>query len=213
MQDFEDALDKIALGEARPTTLMTERQKKIVSIHEAGHTLVALNIGDYDKVKKVTIIPRGMAGGVTVFEPNQERVDSGLYSREYLENQLCVALGGRAAEDIIFGRDKITTGASSDFVQVNNIARKMVMDFGFTETLGPVAWRATEGMGANTGYSETTAYQIDEEVKRIVFHAYERTKNILNTNKKSLKKLAHALIEQETMTGEQVIELLDIQAQ
>ncbi len=201
MKEFEDALDKIALGEQKTTTLMTEKQKKIVSTHEAGHTLVAMNIGDYDKVKKVTIIPRGMAGGVTLFEPDQERIDGGLYSKEYLENQLCVALGGRVAEDIVFGGDKITTGASSDFVQVHNIARKMVTDFGFTDSLGPVAWKQNETMNA---YSDTTAHQIDEEMKRIVFKAYEKTKRILITNKKKLLKLSETLIEKETMTGEEI---------
>jgi cell division protease FtsH len=211
MEDFEKAIDKIALGDERRTTMMSERQKKIVSAHEAGHTLVAFKVGDYDKVKKVTIIPRGLAGGVTVFEPSDERVDFSLYSKEYLENQLCVALGGRVSEELMFGESLVTTGASSDLQHVMNIARRMVTDYGFSEKLGQVAWKAgTPFQEDNTGYSQQTAYEIDEEVKAIVNKAYQRTRNILKANKDKLKKLTDALLEKETMSGDEVKDLLGL---
>ena len=211
MIDFENALDKIAIGEERITSVMSARQKKIISVHESGHALVSLLVGDYDKLKKVTIIPRGMTGGVTVFEPNDERIDFSLYSKEYLENQICVALGGRIAEEIIFGGNQITTGASSDLTAVKNISRRMVTDFGFTQKLGPVAWKSNSAFSEEgRGYSEQTAYDIDEEVKNIVNTAYARTMEMLKENETRLMLLANALIEQETMTGEQVAELIKL---
>jgi len=211
MIDFENALDKIAIGEERTTSVMSTRQKKIISVHESGHALVSLLVGDYDKLKKVTIIPRGMTGGVTVFEPNDERIDFSLYSKEYLENQICVALGGRIAEEIVFGGNQITTGASSDLSAVMNISRRMVTDFGFTQKLGPVAWKSNSAFSEEgRGYSEQTAYDIDEEVKNIVNTAYARTMGMLKENETRLMLLANALIEQETMTGEQVAELIKL---
>jgi cell division protease FtsH len=211
MQDFEGALDKITLGEQRVTSVMSDAQKKTISVHEAGHALVSLLVGDYDRLKKVTIIPRGSAGGVTVFEPNEERVDFALYSRQYLKNQICVALGGRIAEQIAFGDDKVTTGASSDLTQVMNIARRMVTDFGFSSKLGNVAWKAGSAFSEDgKGYSEQTAFVIDNEIKRIVSEAYSRTENLLKENEGKLMILANALIENETMSGEEVMKLLEI---
>ena len=211
MEDFDSALDKIVIGEERITSVMSEKQKQIVSVHEAGHTLVSLLIGEYDKLKKVTIIPRGLTGGVTVFEPNEERVDFSLYSKEYLQNQICVALGGRVAEEIVFGGERITTGASSDLTQVMNIARRMVTDFGFTQKLGPVAWKSGSYLSEEgKGYSEQTAYIIDEEVKYIVNRAYKKTHDLLKNNEKKLILLSNSLKEMETMSGAEVKELLKI---
>lgn len=211
MEDFEAALDKIAMGEERRSSVMSENQKKVISVHEAGHALVSLLVGDYDKLKKVTIIPRGMAGGVTVFEPNEERVDFSLYSKEYLMNQICVALGGRIAEQVVFGDDKITTGASSDLIQVMNIARRMVRDFGFSEALGAVAWKSGSAFAEDgKGYSEETAHYIDQEIRRIVNSAYDRTLDILETNKDKLLLLADALLEVETIQGEDVRVLMGL---
>jgi cell division protease FtsH len=209
MQDFDNALEKVAIGDERGT-IMSDRQKKLISVHESGHTLVALKVGEYDKVRKVTIIPRGAAGGVTIFEPDQERIDTALYSKEYLENQICVALGGRVAEEVVFGGNQVTTGASSDLIQVMNIARRMVADFGFTEKLGAVAWKAPSMYEEGSGYSQQTAYEIDEEIRKIVNKAYERTTHILKKNKVELMSLADALVEKETMSGDEVKKLLDL---
>lgn len=209
MCDFEDALDKIMLGEQRTSSFMSENQKNIISVHEAGHALVSLLVGDYDRLKKVTIIPRGSAGGVTIFEPNEERVDFSLYSKEYLQNQLCVALGGRVAEQLVFGDEKVTTGASSDLAQVMNITRRMVTDFGFSAKLGQVAWKANSAFAEEgKGYSEKTAYDIDQEIKKIVEKSYKRTDKLLKENKDKLMILAKALIEKETMDGDEVRKLL-----
>jgi cell division protease FtsH len=211
MEDFEAALDKIMMGEERRSTVMSENQKRVISVHEAGHALVSLLVGDYDRLKKVTIIPRGMAGGVTVFEPNEERVDFSLYSKDYLMNQICVALGGRIAELIVFGDSKTTTGASSDLMQVMNIAKRMVKDFGFSETLGSVAWKSGSAFNEDgKGYSEQTAYQIDQEIRKIVSTAYDITLDILETNKDKLMLLADTLLEKETIQGEDVRKLLGI---
>lgn len=204
MNDFENAIDKISIGDERKTVIMSEQQKLLTSVHELGHTIVSLNVGDYDKLKKVTIIPRGLTGGVTVFEPSDDRIDMGLYTKEYLENQLCVALGGRVAEELVFGSSKITTGASSDLQQVSKIARKMVVDFGFSSKLGPVSWKVQNSLNGEDGYSQQTGYYIDEEIKKIVNSAYNRTVEILNRNIDLLNSLAKILMEKETLSAEEV---------
>lgn len=210
MEDFEGALDQMAMGPERSSTVMTDRQKNVIAVHESGHALVALKMGEFDKLKKVTIIPRGSAGGVTIFEPNADHVDTGLYSRDYLENQLCVALGGRVAEELVFGVNQVTTGASSDLVQVMNIARRMVTDFGFTK-MGQVAWRGQSVFSDdNNGYSQQTGYEIDQEVKAIVEKAYERTKRILKGERNNLDKLRGQLLKDETLSGDDVKKLLNI---
>lgn len=207
MKYFDEALEKISIGLERDSKVMSERQKKIVAYHESGHTLAALYVGEYDIIRKVTIIPRGGAGGVTIFEPDQERVDYALYSRDYLENQLCVALGGRIAEELIFGKNQVTTGASSDLQRVYDIARRMVTDFGFSEKLGQVAWRAST-FGNNEGYSQATAAEIDKEVRKIVDKAYKQTRDILEAHMSELHTLAENLIQKESMSGQEVKDLL-----
>ena len=210
--DFEGAIDKFQMGAEKKSSIISDRQRRSIAVHESGHTIAALLVGEFDKVKKVSIIARqNGAGGVTVFEPTMERVDFHLYTKEYLENQLVVALAGRIAEELAFGDKQITTGASSDLRKVADIARKMVVDFGFTMSLGTVAWKpsspfAEDGIGS--GYSEKTAHAIDEEIRRIVDLAYERSRKILVMNRDKLDALTEALIEKEVMSGDEVRVLL-----
>ena len=206
--DFEQALEKIILGLERKRVL-DPKKKWLTAVHEAGHAVAGFNVGDYDQVRKVTIIPRGMAGGVTYFEPDADRVDGGLLSREYLENQLVVALGGRVAEELTFGKDEVTTGASGDLQQVYKIARRMVTSYGFSPKnhLHPIAW--PDGNMFDTAYSQATAEQIDLDMKNIVAQAYKRCNNILLDNKDALLAVANALMNKETMTGDEIKSILD----
>ena len=165
---------------------------------------------EYDPVTKISIVPRGAAGGLTFFAPSEERLESGLYSRTYFENQMAVALGGRIAEELIFGEDDITTGASGDFQQVTRVARLMVTQLGFSKKLGQVAWSSGGGssfLGASAAqpadFSMTTADEIDAEVKALVETAYRRAKDLIQTNLDILHKTAAVLIEKENIDGDE----------
>ncbi|KEH36288.1 ATP-dependent zinc metalloprotease FTSH protein [Medicago truncatula] len=181
---------------------------------EAGHALVGALMPEYDPVAKISIIPRGQAGGLTFFAPSEERLESGLYSRSYLENQMAVALGGRVAEEVIFGQDNVTTGASNDFMQVSRVARQMVERFGFSKKIGQVAIGGGGGnpflgqqMSSQKDYSMATADIVDKEVRELVDKAYERATQIINTHIDILHKLAQLLIEKETVDGEEFMSL------
>lgn len=200
--DIEQALERIILGLEKKDSVISDEKRRLVAYHEAGHALVALKIGDYDAIKKVTIVPRGKAGGVTIFEQDSDIVESGLYTKRYLENQLAVALGGRAAEEIVMGAYNVTTGASSDLERVQQIARAMVMRFGFSEKLGQVSWK--DGSKLEVNYSEKTLQDIDKEVKTMADKAYTRALNILNNNKEMLKRIAELLLERETINGDDI---------
>merc|ERR1712113_1367806 len=126
-------------GPEKKDRVMSEKRKRLVAYHESGHALVGALMPDYDPVQKISIIPRGQAGGSTFFTPSEERMESGLYSRSYLQNQMAVALGGRVAEELVFGQDEVTTGASNDIQQVTNIAKRMVSEWGFSDLVGHVA--------------------------------------------------------------------------
>ncbi|CAN1322822.1 ATP-dependent zinc metalloprotease FTSH 1, chloroplastic [Linum perenne] len=134
--EISDALERIIAGPEKKNAVVSEEKKKLVAYHEAGHALVGALMPEYDPVAKISIIPRGQAGGLTFFAPSEERLESGLYSRSYLENQMAVALGGRVAEEVIFGQENVTTGASNDFMQVSRVARQMVERFGFSKKIG-----------------------------------------------------------------------------
>jgi len=173
-----------------------------VAYHEAGHALVAALTPDYDRVEKITLIPRtNGAGGFTLFTPSEERAASGMYSKRFLEDQLAVALGGRVAEEIVFGEQEITTGASSDLQQVQNIARRMVTQWGMSSgKLGLTAWETPEGppLGGGTNGPQTQAL-IDEEVRLVVGKAYENAKQKLSNNKELMDELVQMLLEKETV--------------
>lgn len=203
-EHFERALEKIVMGNEK-NVLVSEEKKRIVAYHESGHTVAAYVLGlssEYDKIRKVTIVPRGKAGGMTVFEPSEDRLQGGLLSREYLENQLVVALGGRVAEEIVFGRNRVTTGASGDIDSVYRLAKQMVTVYGLSDALGPIAWRD------DVQHSETVASLVDEEIKSIVSRAYDRCKSILSENAERLHALAAALVERETLNYHEVTLLL-----
>eukprot|EP00741_Cyanophora_paradoxa_P019477 tig00021127_g18802.t1 len=210
-KEIDDALDRIIIGAEKTDRIITDKVKRLVAYHEAGHALVGAVMPDYDTVQKVTIIPRGGAGGLTFFSPDEERVDSGMYSRAFLENQMAVALGGRIAEEIIFGEANITTGASNDIQQVTNIARRMVTQFGMSKKVGAINSMSEGGSpfaGNPNAVSPDTAAIIDAEVRTLVNRAYVRCKKILNDNRAVLDEMARLLMEQETIGVEDIQKLL-----
>ena len=213
--EISDAIERIMVGPEKKDRVMSERRKRLVAYHEAGHAIVGALMPDYDPVQKISIIPRGNAGGLTFFTPSEERMESGLYSRAYLQNQMAVALGGRVAEEIIYGEDEVTTGASNDLQQVASTARQMITRFGMSDTLGPVALgRAQGGMflgrdiAAERDFSEDTAATIDQEVSELVDVAYKRATKVLEDNRAILDELADMLVERETVDAEEFQELL-----
>ncbi len=215
MDEVNDAIDRILAGPEKKDRVMGERRKELVAYHEAGHAIVGALMPDYDPVQKVSIIPRGNAGGLTWFTPSEDRMDSGLYSRSYLQNQMAVALGGRVAEEMIYGEEEVTTGASNDLQQVANVARQMVTRFGMSDRLGPVALGRSQGntflgrdIMADRDFSEKTAATVDDEVRNLVDQAYRRCKQVLTENRNVLDKLATMLMEQETVDSEELQDLL-----
>ncbi|RVW50905.1 ATP-dependent zinc metalloprotease FTSH, chloroplastic [Vitis vinifera] len=212
--EISDALERIIAGPEKKNAVVSDEKKKLVAYHEAGHALVGALMPEYDPVAKISIIPRGQAGGLTFFAPSEERLESGLYSRSYLENQMAVALGGRVAEEVIFGEDNVTTGASNDFMQVSRVARQMVERFGFSKKIGQVAIGGPGGnpflgqqMSSQKDYSMATADIVDAEVRELVEKAYSRAKQIMTTHIDILHKLAQLLIEKETVDGEEFMSL------
>ena len=215
MDEVNDAIERVMAGPEKKDRVMSERRKRLVAYHEAGHALVGALMPDYDPVQKISIIPRGNAGGLTFFTPSEERMESGLYSRAYLQNQMAVALGGRVAEEIVYGEDEVTTGASNDLQQVARVARQMVTRFGMSDKLGPVALGRSQGgmflgrdIAAERDFSEDTAAAIDEEVSGLVAEAYRRATEVLTGNRPVLDELAEMLVERETVDAEELQELL-----
>ncbi|GAB4334400.1 MAG: ATP-dependent zinc metalloprotease FtsH3 [Leptolyngbyaceae cyanobacterium] len=215
MDEINDAIDRVLAGPEKKDRVMSEKRKTLVAYHEAGHALVGALMPDYDPVQKISIIPRGRAGGLTWFTPNEDRMDSGLYSRSYLQNQMAVALGGRIAEELVFGEEEVTTGASNDLQQVARVARQMVTRFGMSDRLGPVALGRQQGnmflgrdIAAERDFSEETAAAIDDEVRNLVEQAYRRAKAVLASNRHVLDQLADMLIDKETVDAEELQELL-----
>lgn len=215
MDEVNDAIDRVLAGPEKKDRVMSEKRKQLVAYHEAGHALVGALMPDYDPVQKISIIPRGRAGGLTWFTPSEERLESGLYSRSYLQNQMAVALGGRIAEEIVFGDEEVTTGASNDLQQVARVARQMVTRFGMSDLLGPVALGRQQGnmflgrdIAAERDFSEETASTIDGEVRSLVDQAYQRAKQVLTDNRHILDKLAEMLVDKETVDSEELQNLL-----
>nr|KJB14314.1 hypothetical protein B456_002G118800 [Gossypium raimondii] len=195
--EISDALERIIAGPEKKNAVVSDEKKKLVAYHA-----------------KISIIPRGQAGGLTFFAPSEERLESGLYSRSYLENQMAVALGGRIAEEVIFGEENVTTGASNDFMQVSRVARQMVERFGFSKKIGQVAIGGGGGnpflgqqMSSQKDYSMATADVVDAEVRDLVETAYTRAKQIITTHIDILHKLAQLLMEKETVDGEEFMSL------
>ncbi|AKE63668.1 Cell division protein FtsH [Microcystis aeruginosa NIES-2549] len=215
MDEINDAIDRVLAGPEKKNRVMSEKRKTLVAYHEAGHALVGALMPDYDPVQKISIIPRGRAGGLTWFTPSEDRMESGLYSRAYLQNQMAVALGGRLAEEIIFGEEEVTTGASNDLQQVARVARQMVTRFGMSDRLGPVALGRQNGnvflgrdIASDRDFSDETAAAIDEEVRNLVEQAYRRAKEVLVNNRVILDQLAQMLVEKETVDAEELQNIL-----
>ena len=209
MNDFENAKDKILMGAERRTLAMTEEEKKLTAYHEAGHALVAIMEQESDPIHKATIIPRGRALGMVVRLPEGDRIS---YSRAKLKADLAVAMAGRVAEEMIFGHAKVTTGASSDINMATNLATRMVMEWGMSDKIGPRRFSQKEregymgmmGGGSSTGISEQTAKLIDQEIDAILTDAYESAKKTMTIHKIGFERIAQALIEYETLSGEEI---------
>merc|ERR1719389_1351540 len=203
--EIDYAIDRQTVGMQKATGMSFPARQRLVAYHEAGHAIMGLMTPDYDMVTKVTIVPRsGGAGGFTLFTPPEERLETGMYTKKYLCAQLTVALGGRVAEEIIYGKDEITTGASNDLQQVRNIARRMVAQWGFAnEAMGgaPVAWEMPDGntMMTPRTSSEMTERQIDNQVKVLVQEAYDTTMETLMQNRVFLDRMAQRLVDEETL--------------
>ena len=211
MSDFEEAKDKVMMGVQRKSVVLSDAEKKTTAYHEAGHTLVAARTKGADPVHKVTIIPRGQALGVTMQLPIDEKHG---YSRQYIEGRLAILMGGRAAEELIF--DELTTGAGNDIEQATKIARKMVCEWGMSDVLGPMTFGKKNEeiflgreIQSHRDYSEVTARMIDEEVVRVVRKAQSKAKQVLNNNINQLHNLAKALLEYETIDGDEVITVME----
>lgn len=211
MRDFEYAKDKVLMGRERRSLILSDEEKRITAYHEGGHALAAKLLPGSDPVHKVTIIPRGRALGVTMQLPEEDRHG---YSRNYLLNNLVVLLGGRVAEELIL--DDITTGASNDIERVTRMARKMVCEWGMSEAIGTLSIGETgeevfigREWVQNKNYSEDTAKMVDMEVKRIVEEAHKRCRKLLEDNSETLHRIANALLERETITGEDLDLLME----
>jgi len=210
MADFEMAKDKVLMGVERKSMILSDEEKKNTAYHEAGHALVAAMTPGADPVHKVTIIPRGMALGLTMQLPTDDKHS---YTKDHLEGMLAVLMGGRTAEEIFLGH--ITTGAGNDIERATDIARNMVCEWGMSE-LGPLAFGKKEEaiflgreIAQHRDFSEATAVDIDKEVKRIVSGAYEKARNILNTNKETLERIAQALLDREVLDANEVRMLIE----
>jgi cell division protease FtsH len=208
MDDFERAKDKIMMGAERKSMVMSESEKKLTAYHEAGHAIVGLRVPSHDPVYKVSIIPRGRALGVTMFLPEEDRYS---YSKQRLESQVSSLFGGRVAEELIFGVDFVTTGASNDIQRVTEIARNMVTKWGLSERLGPMVYSEDEGevflgrsVAKHKEVSDETTRLIDEEVRAVVDRNYERSKKILVDNMDKLHAMADALMKYETIDRGQI---------
>jgi len=214
MPEFEKAKDKILMGPERRSMVMSEDDKKLTAYHESGHAIVGWTVPDHDPIHKVTIMPRGRALGVTMFLPDQDRYS---YSKQRLESQISSMYGGRLAEEIIFGPEKVTTGASNDIQKASEIARNMITKWGLSEKLGPLLYGQEDSepfLGASMGnnksnnFSAETANVIDEEVRTLVDRNYARAKKILNENIEKLHAMADALMKYETIDLQQIEDIM-----
>ncbi len=203
MHDFEDAKDKVMLGVERRSLVLTEAERKLTAYHEAGHAIVAIKIPGSDPIHKVTIVPRGRALGLTASLPEVDRHN---YTKDWLIGSLAMFFGGRVAEEIIFGADKVTTGAGNDIERATGLARRMVTQFGMSERIGPLAVGDKEQeiflgreFAQRREISERTAQMVDDEVKRLVDEAYARATAIIADNRELLDRIADALLERETI--------------
>ena len=212
-QEFEEAKDKVMMGSERRSMVMSEEEKKLTAYHEAGHAIVTLNEKAAYPIHKATIIPRGRALGMVMQLPERDEVSQ---TREQLHAQMAIAMGGRVAEELIFGDDKVTTGAVSDIEQATKRARAMVMRAGLSKELGPVAYGENEeevflgrSVARQQNMSEETAKKVDAEIRKFVEKGYDRARKVLTEKIDDLHKLAKALLTYETLTGKEIEDLVN----
>ncbi|MCE4051799.1 MULTISPECIES: ATP-dependent zinc metalloprotease FtsH [Bacillaceae] len=210
MEDMDEATDRVIAGPSKKSRVISKKERNIVAYHEAGHTIIGVVLDEADMVHKVTIVPRGQAGGYAVMLPKEDRF---LLTRQELLDKITGLLGGRVAEDIVFG--EVSTGAHNDFQRATNIARKMVTEYGMSEKLGPLQFGQAQGgqvflgrdLNNEQNYSDAIAYDIDQEIQRIIKESYERAKTILTENREKLNLIAETLLEIETLDAEQITSL------
>ena len=211
MREFEDARDKVMMGAERRTLAMTDEEKEMTAYHEAGHAIVGLNMKGSLPIHKATIIPRGRALGMVQYMPERDQISQ---SRQEMIARMAMAMGGRAAEELHFGYDKVSSGASSDIEQVTRIATAMVTEWGLSDEVGPIAYKNTDqqsfhpGIGRGSSISPETAKLIESEIKRFVTEAHETAVKVLKKKKKDWVALAEALLEYETLSGDEITVLL-----
>jgi cell division protease FtsH len=210
--DFEEAKDKVMMGAERKSMVMTEDERRMTAYHEGGHALVALSVPATDPVHKATIIPRGRALGMVMQLPERDKLSM---SFEQMTSRLAILYGGRIAEELIFGRDKVTSGASSDISQATKLARAMVTKWGYSESLGVVEYGENQeevflghSVARNQNVSEETARVIDAEVKRLTQAGLEEARRILTEKLEDLHTLAKALLEYETLSGDEIVAVM-----
>ncbi len=212
LREFEDARDKVMMGAERRTLSMTEEEKAMTAYHEAGHAIVGMNMPGSLPIHKATIIPRGRALGMVQYLPERDQISQ---TRQEMIARMAMAMGGRAAEEIKFGYDKVSSGAASDIEQVTRIARAMVTEWGLSDKIGPIAYKNTDndsflpGIGRGSAISPETARLIEEEIRRFVTEAHETALSVLKKKKKDWFKLAEALLEYETLSGDEIKNLLE----
>merc|ERR1719261_834674 len=210
--EVDEAIDRVTVGLTKRTGMSSEKRQKLVAYHESGHALMGALTPDYDPVAKITILPRSNgAGGFTLFVPSEDRMDGGMYSLRYLKAQLAAALGGRVSEEIVFGEDEVTTGASNDLQQVRSIARRMVTQWGFAgEDLGMTAWESADGSGpfGRTAASEEKEAAIDVAVSKLCDEAYATTMKTLTEHRAIMDELVNRLLEEETVDGFELADLV-----
>jgi cell division protease FtsH len=212
-QEFEDAKDKVMMGAERKSLIMTEEEKALTAYHEGGHAIVALNVKAADPVHKATIIPRGRALGMVMQLPERDKLSM---SREQMTSRLAIMMGGRVAEEMVFGREKVTSGAASDIEQATRLARLMVTRWGLSDELGTVAYGENQeevflgySVARQQNISEATVQKIDAEIKRLVEAGFAEAQQILTDKRVHLEVLAKGLLEYETLSGDEIKDLLD----
>ncbi len=200
MADLEEASEKVQMGPEKKSKIVPEDEKRIVAYHEVGHAIVGYEIGSEDRVHKITMIPRGKAGGYTLLLPEEEK---SFHSKKQMLDKIATYFGGRAAEEIIFGKENITSGAGSDIYHATAIAKEIVTRFGMTDQFGPIFLDATQEdyMFQRKYYSEQTGKEVDDEIRKIITEQYSRTKSILLDNREKLEEVTKILLEKETIMG------------
>jgi cell division protease FtsH len=211
-KDFDEAKDKVLMGNERKSMAMDDKEKELTAYHEAGHAICSLYTEESDPIHKATIIPRGRALGMVQQLPEKDQYS---YSKTKMLSRLVICMGGRVAEELHLGADKITSGASSDIAAATNLARSMVTEWGMSDLLGPVLYAENSGevflgksVTQNKNVSEETARLVDAEIKRLVTTAYDQAKQLLTEKKTEWETLSKALIEYETLTGEEIKDVI-----